>query len=183
MITLLAALAFAAPAQAADRPAYQREYLAKYDEARDRHGVDAPGCNLISDKYDNRCEGKATRRRVEKSTATLRRMLYVPRPVTTGSAAPSASASATTAASPQVGSGVVPADTGGGGCYGLPDYIVQRESGGDPNARNGQYGGCAQVDDSHFSTDCAGMSYGECVQELMRQGISKHWPTAANPPG
>lgn len=77
LAALAASLVCAAPA-AADRPAHEREYLENYAELRERHGVRAPGCNLISDRYDNRCEGRASPARVRRSNATLERMLYVP---------------------------------------------------------------------------------------------------------
>jgi hypothetical protein len=175
----LAAAAVLAPsAQAAQRPTYERTYLAKYGQLVHRHGVKAAGCNLVSGHWDNRCKQKGTRARVLASTATLRRMLYVPPPAP----APVAHTTTTTATAAAVPT------SGGGGCGDLPSYIVQRESGGNPNAvsPSGQYIGCAQVDRSHFNAGgaCAGMGYIECVNHLWNGGAgSSNWPTAANPPG
>jgi hypothetical protein len=196
-LLLGSALIVPAAASAASRPAYERAYLAHYDQLRARHGVDAPGCNLLVDRYHNRCDGKVTPRKVKRSDATLKRMLFVPKPapVVKPMAAPvvrtssysSTTSTATTSTyhAPPVASAPAQASSGGG-CGDLPGYIVQRESGGNPNARNGRYGGCAQVDDAHFSPGgaCAGLGYIACVNKLWDHGRGAHnWPTAANPPG
>jgi hypothetical protein len=185
---VLLAVALAPASAEAKRPAYEHTYLAKYATLVSRHGVRAAGCNLVSNRWHNRCRGKTTKPRVVRSTAVLRRMLYVPRP------APSAAPPSMRAATPAVGapSASAPASaapaavSSGGGCGDLPAYVVQRESGGDPNARNGRYGGCAQIDDAHFAPGgaCAGLSYVACVNKLWDGGRgASNWPTAANPPG
>jgi hypothetical protein len=175
-IALLAGSAVLAPAsaQAVVRSAYQREYLAHYNQLRARHGADAPGCNLLTNRYRNRCHGKATAAKVKRSNVTLERMLYVPPPPPPAPAvkaalaqpAPNVAASSAPAntTAPPVAASAAP--SGGGGCGDLPAYIVQRESGGDPNASNGPYHGCGQVD--------MGLHYGRGAH---------NWPTAANPPG
>ena len=63
---------------------------------------------------------------------------------------------------------------------GFPDYIVQRESRGDPNAYNSSSGarGCAQILDSHFRSggSCAGMSYADCWRKLWAGGAgASNW--------
>jgi len=63
---------------------------------------------------------------------------------------------------------------------GFPDYIVQRESGGDPNAYNSSSGarGCAQILDSHFNSGatCDGLGYEECWNKLWAGGAgASHW--------
>jgi hypothetical protein len=80
IIALLGATLLAPSAAQAARPAHEREYLAHYAQLRARHGVKAPGCNLITSRYHNRCHGKATKAKVIKSNAVLERMLYVPKP-------------------------------------------------------------------------------------------------------
>jgi hypothetical protein len=117
-LALSAMVGTVAPAAAADRPRFEREYLARYAELRDRHGVRAPGCNLVSDRYENRCAGRASRREVLGSLATLERMLHVPRPAP-APAAPSASTTASTTAS---SSAQVPSYTAGGGGSCGPGY-------------------------------------------------------------
>jgi|GEM_PF-5910255 len=174
----------------ASRPAYEREYLAHYAELVRRHGVHAAGCNLVTDKYKNSCKGKTTKPRVVKSNATLERMLYVPPTPSSASATPAAPAQTYTSPAP-TGS-TASAAPSGGGCGDLPGYIVQRESGGDPNAVNtgapgsASYIGCAQVDSRHFGEwgTCVGLSYVACVNKLWDNGRgASNWPTAANPPG
>lgn len=74
----------------------------------------------------------------------------------------------------------------GGDCSGfpLPDYIIQRESGGDPYAVNPSSGtfGCAQLQPFHFngggacagfSTDIAGQI--ACTYELQRRAGLAPW--------
>lgn len=63
---------------------------------------------------------------------------------------------------------------------GFPSSIIARESGGDPNARNGSSGafGCAQILPSHFSAGggCAGQSYAQCWATLWAGGAgSSNW--------
>lgn len=61
---------------------------------------------------------------------------------------------------------------------GFPGYIVQRESGGDPNAVNRKSGalGCAQILPSHFGRSCAGMDYAQCWAALWDGGKgASHW--------
>jgi hypothetical protein len=166
------------PAQAKEnRPAYEREYLAHYAELVRRHGVHAAGCNLVTDKYKNRCKGNTTKKEVVESNVTLERILFVP-PAPSQRPAPTRSTASTAPSS--------------GGCGDLPSYIVQRESGGDPNAVNptapgsASYTGCAQVDSRHFGEwgTCVGLSYVACVNKLWDNGRgASNWPTAANPPG
>jgi hypothetical protein len=114
-VAVLLAIGLAAPAQA-DRPKLQREYLAKYAELVDRHGVDEAGCNLLTDTAKwNRCEGKSTRAELRESTATLERMLYVP-PPPQPKASPPVGVQAESV--PEVGSagGGATATTSGGSC-------------------------------------------------------------------
>jgi hypothetical protein len=170
------------PAQAKkSRPAYEREYLAHYAELVRRHGVHAAGCNLVTDKYKNRCKGNTTKMGVVKSNVTLERMLFVTPAPSQRSAPTGSTASVAPSSAPS-----------SGGCGDLPSYIVQRESGGDPNAVNptapgsASYIGCAQVDSRHFGEwgDCVGLSYVACVNKLWDNGRGvSNWPTAANPPG
>lgn len=136
----------------------------------------APGCDLVAGK----CRGqKRNQQNVHRYFETMRGMIAPPPPEpvhTVYQAAPSAQTSS-----------VAPVSSGGG-CGDLPAYIVQRESGGNPNAvsPNGQYIGCAQVDRSHFNAggSCAGLGYTECVNKLWDGGNgASNWPTAANPPG
>jgi hypothetical protein len=138
-VAALLAVGLAAPAQA-ERPKLQREYLAKYAELVDRHGVDEAGCNLLTNTAKwNRCEGKATRAKLRESTETLERMLYVP-PPPQPKASPPVGVQAESV--PEVGS------AGGGATAtasssGAGGSTVQCESGGDysANTGNGYYGG------------------------------------------
>lgn len=63
---------------------------------------------------------------------------------------------------------------------GFPDYIIQRESRGDPNARNpsGAYG-CAQIMPEHFSSGaCQGLDYAACWARLWAGGAgASNWST------
>jgi hypothetical protein len=135
-----------------------------------------PGRDII--RYGRR-PGKDSS--VREYFATLRRMVapVVAAPVVQEAAAQTSSsvASAPVASVPS---------SGGGGCGDLPAYIVQRESGSlGMSARNGRYGGCAQVDDAHFGAGgaCAGLAYIPCVNKLWDHGRgASNWPTAANPP-
>lgn len=72
-----------------------------------------------------------------------------------------------------------PADDGSAPPPGFPDYIIQRESGGSPDARNGSSGayGRAQILPSHFcSGSCQGASYNECWSKLWADGAgSSNW--------
>jgi hypothetical protein len=132
-VVALAIMGTASTAVAADRPAYEREYLAKYKELRQRHGVRAPGCNLISDRWHNRCKGKASRAEVAESTDTLRRMLYVPKP------APAPAPVASTGSSASTGTTSTYSAPSAGG----PEQFAGCESGGKWNAVNpssGAYG-------------------------------------------
>jgi hypothetical protein len=116
--------------------------------------------------------------RVNHSIQLFQRWLAPPPVVATGGGGASGAS-----ASPSTPTGSAPPS--GGGCGDLPAYIVQRESGGNPNARNGRYGGCAQVDDAHFAPGgaCAGLGYITCVNKLWDGGRgASNWPTAANPP-
>ena len=63
---------------------------------------------------------------------------------------------------------------------GFPDYIIQRESGGNPNAVNRSSGaqGCAQIMPAHFRSGggCAGMSYAACWNHLWAGGAgASNW--------
>lgn len=59
---------------------------------------------------------------------------------------------------------------------GFPDYIIQRESGGDPNITNSSGAmGCAQILSSHFSSDCAGMDYTTCWKHLYELHGLQPW--------
>lgn len=136
----------AAPAVASQRPAYERTYLRSYAELVQRHGVHSVGCNLVTNKYHNRCHRKATRHAVMKSIATIHRMLYVPPPPKRVVSAPTPTASAATAArttsnAPNTasGSGYVPP---GGPGAGTLAAIRACESGGNysTNTGNGFYG-------------------------------------------
>ena len=167
---LLACLAFTATsAVAAQRPAYERAYLKRFAELVHRHGKQTAGCELIGSRYTNNCHGPATKARVLKSNATIKRMLYVPPPPpppapspTPAASAPaptsqgtpsttaSTSAPATTAttATPTPTSSSSAGNTASGtgtvpsGYSTPPESIAQCESGGDPttNTGNGFYG-------------------------------------------
>lgn len=63
---------------------------------------------------------------------------------------------------------------------GFPDYIIQRESGGDPNATNPNGGayGCAQIMPFHFRPggSCYGLDYASCWAKLWAGGAgASHW--------
>lgn len=55
---------------------------------------------------------------------------------------------------------------------GFPDYIIDRESGGNPNAVNPRSGalGCAQILPSWFQRGCSGMSYADCWAAMWNGG-------------
>jgi len=84
---------------------------------------------------------------------------------------------------------VAPAPTGGGSgaCTGfaVPDYIIQRESGGNPNAVNSSSGayGCAQIMPYVWSANCSDLSRDvagqrECVNRLSNGGTNlSPWAT------
>jgi hypothetical protein len=66
---------------------------------------------------------------------------------------------------------------------GFPDYIIWRESRGDPNAYNASSGamGCAQILRSHFNPGgtCDGLGYADCWAKMYReQGLT---PWACTP--
>jgi Transglycosylase SLT domain len=63
---------------------------------------------------------------------------------------------------------------------GFPGWIIQRESGGDPNAVNSSSGalGCAQILPSHFAAGggCAGQTYAQCWATLWAGGAgASNW--------
>lgn len=72
------------------------------------------------------------------------------------------------------GDGAISGDCAAMAPPGFPASIVQRESGGNPNAVNSSSGaaGCAQILPSHFSSGgaCAGMSYQACWARLWNGG-------------
>lgn len=93
-----------------------------------------------------------------------------------------AAARAPVASTPR--SGAVTSLPAGGPCGssappGFPGSVIQRESGGDPNAVNGSSGayGCAQILPSHFSSGgCQGMSYDQCWAYLWAGGAgASNW--------
>lgn len=61
---------------------------------------------------------------------------------------------------------------------GFPDWIVQRESRGNPTARNpsGAYG-CAQIMPLHFRAGgtCAGLNYQACWARLYQSEGLRPW--------
>jgi hypothetical protein len=139
----------------------------------------SPGRDIV--KYGVRSGKKATYGQIRAYFNTMRRMIAPPpAPVAAVAVPGNAPVAASTATS-------VPVSSGGGGCGDLPAYIVQRESGSQGmSARNGRYGGCAQVDDAHFAAGgtCSGLDYISCVNKLWDGGRgASNWPTAANPPG
>ena len=67
---------------------------------------------------------------------------------------------------------------------GFPDYIIQRESGGNPNAVNSNGGarGCAQIMPSHFGHwsdgspgTCLGLNYKDCWAKIYAQQGLTPW--------
>lgn len=81
------------------------------------------------------------------------------------------------------GGGGMPSGGGGGDCYsrapaGFPRHVIDRESGGNPEARNpsGAYG-CAQIMPEHFNGGaCTGMSYDACWSRLWNGGAgASNW--------
>jgi hypothetical protein len=178
-VAVLLAVGLAAPAQA-ERPKLQREYLAKYAELVDRHGVDEAGCNLLTDTAKwNRCEGKPTRAKLRESTATLERMLYVP-PPPQPKASPPVGVQAESV--PEVGSaggGATATASSAGG----PEAFVQCESGGSWTAQNpsGAYGRY-QLMPLHYGSGgvCAGMGKSpseqtECANRVYESQGSSAW--------
>lgn len=142
-----AALVTALSAQANLRTTYKHRYA----ELVDRHGVKTAGCNLITNRYHNRCHGKTTTRDIRRSVATLKRMLTVPKPVT-----PAVHYGSTTPATP------VPSATGG-----LPSCTWAPESGGDYGAYNSSSGarGKYQVIPSTHDAYCSDLGWSSGEQE------------------
>jgi hypothetical protein len=131
-VAVLMAVGLAAPAQASHLRA---EYQQKYHELRERHGVHAAGCNLVSDRFRNRCKGQTTHVEVRDSLATLERMLFVP-----PSPQPQVSPSVSAPAESVTEAGSVGGGTSSGGAW---ESVAQCESSGNwsTNTGNGYYGG------------------------------------------
>jgi hypothetical protein len=62
---------------------------------------------------------------------------------------------------------------------GFPAYIIDRESRGNPTARNSSSGayGCAQLMPGHFQAGgtCAGLDYSSCWAKLYREQGLRPW--------
>jgi hypothetical protein len=173
-VAVLLAIGLAAPAQA-ERPKLQREYLAKYAELVDRHGVDEAGCNLLTDTDRwNRCEGKATRAELQESTATLERMLYVP-PPPQPKASPPVDVPAESV--PEVGSaggGAVSASSGGAG--GDLASIRACESGGNYSTNTGNgYSGAYQFDDATWQAAGGSTQSAHQASPAEQDRVASNW--------
>lgn len=158
LVAVLALVAASAPpANAAAHP-LRSKYLRAYKEVRDRHGVRAPGRNIVKDGLRN--GRRAPRARIRRSLETLERMLYVPKPAP--APAPTAAAAPTTTSAPAPAP--APSSSGGGG---LPSCTWAPESGGDYGAYNPSSGasGKYQVIPSTHAAYCSDLSQSPSDQE------------------
>lgn len=164
----LAVLAVGAPAAEAGK--LRSQYRGLYEKVADTHGKRAPGRNIVEDGVrTKRGTRQATRADLKESIGVFQYRLAPPSPATssTSTAAPS---SGLKSAASWTGS------SSGGRCgNAIPGYIIQRESGGNPNARNpsGAFG-CYQLMPMHFQSGgkCADLSTSQSGQD---QCASRLW--------
>lgn len=176
----IAVLAVGAPAAEAGK--LRSQYRGLYEKVADTHGKRAPGRNIVEDGVRTKRGVRQAKRADLKQSIGVFQYKLAPPPAgpssQTGSAAKSGSQSW---ASPSA----APSSSSSGGCgSAIPGYIIERESGGNPNARNpsGAFG-CYQLMPMHFGPggECAGLSTSqsgqdECAARLWDGGRgSSHW--------
>lgn len=159
--------AFLYPAVAIASPPtrdHVRQYLRAHAAVRHKYGRRTAGCNLILRR--GRCRGSASDQDVEGSLQVLRRMLRPPPPPLRESGG---------IAVVNTPHGVVAT---GGPYSGHAACIISHESGGNPQATNGQYAGIGQWSPSswaHYSHGRYGSSplnatYSEQLGVLLSEG-------------
>lgn len=169
LVSAAAAVPLLVPAAAAAKPVtaqHRRQYLADYHNVRHLFGAQEAGCNLLERKGS--CHARATDEAVVRSLGVLSADLAPP-----STPAPTVVASPTTTTDPtSVGSSGAASSSGHMAC------IIQHESGGDPNATNGQYGGIgqwspeawAQDGGTQYAASPTAASYAQQAQVLASEG-------------
>lgn len=148
-----------------------REYVSMYSKVRRMFGPHAVGCNLVSRRGS--CHLHATDGMVIKSLAVLTRDL-IPETVTR---------TTTTQSAVVVAGGAVARSTPmtyEAPSSGLASCIIQHESGGNPEAVNGQYEGIgqwspnawAQYGGTKYASSPTGASYSQQVAVLNSEGTA-----------
>lgn len=183
-VALIAVAVCAAGAPSAEAGKLRSQYRGLYEKVADTHGKRAPGRNIVEDGVRTRHGARnAKRSELKQSIGVFQLKLAPPPPAGPSSSTRSAPKSGSQSwASPSTASSSSTA--GGGSCGAIPGYIVQRESGGNPNARNpsGAFG-CYQLMPEHFGSGgkCAdlGTDQGgqdECATRLWDGGRgSSNW--------
>jgi len=149
---------------------HAKSYERAYHAVASKFGRRVPGRNIVKDGLAHRA---ATDADVVKSLAVLQRMLAPPpAPVRSVVATTSSAVSTSTASSP---TSYVAAPSSG-----LEACIIQHESGGNPQATNGQYGGIGQWSPSRWASDGGtkyastpqGATYAQQQQVLAGEGTT-----------
>lgn len=182
-------VAVALPATAAANPptpSHRAEYLHAYHAVRDRFGPREAGCNLLERRGS--CHVRPTDANIKQSLAVLYRDLAPPpiqpvAPIAHMASIANAPASASVTMPAQ--SSVTPAPTSSpsraSSGSGLESCIIAHESGGNPQAVNGQYGGIgqwspeawAQDGGTKYSSSPTGASYSEQLAVLHGEGAAQ----------
>jgi hypothetical protein len=174
-VAVLAFACMAAGAPLASGQSPEAKYRALRAEVVKKHGKRAPGRNIVRDGVRTKRGSRPARRAdVATSIEVLRRMLV---PAPPPAAGPTMASSGLQ--SQASGSATSPSS-------GLAACIIQRESGGNTQATNGQYGGIAQWSPDawrrHGGTQYAptpqGASYSQQVSVLthaLANGRASEW--------
>jgi hypothetical protein len=146
--------------------AHTKKYLREYHAVRHHFGPRVAGCNLIERRGS--CHKKVSDADLVRSIGVLGRTLRPPAPVVVYHS----TASSAVSVAPAIGS-TAPAS-------GLEACIIRKESGGNPSAVNGQYGGIgqwnaaawAQDGGTRYASSPLGASYAQQEQVLRGEGAS-----------